>query len=235
MNVPFSADCMPLRVACFIHPAFLLPHHCCLDISHCLRHCLCGPMCKCSFCQSQLILYFMPFLSSACLNPQHVDFVGLITALLTLHLTEPQSMQRMDPHISTMLSCLEDAFAHFESAKKGRLDRCEVEDALLEESSKAATKDGKHAATRTGHRLASKLFESIRECVGFVQAGLRRMQMMLTVFVTTVEAAGAHTCYQHCASAFWPSRSCGSSGSALGRSSKHAYCMHRAHGPSLLR
>lgn len=143
----------------------------------------------------------MPFLSSACLNPQHVDFVGLITALLTLHLTEPQSMQRMDPHISTMLSCLEDAFAHFESAKKGRLDRCEVEDALLEESSKAATKDGKHAATRTGHRLASKLFESIRECVGFVKAGLRRMQMMLTVFVTTVEAAGAHTCYQHCASA----------------------------------
>lgn len=97
------------------------------------------------------------------LVPQHIDFVGLITALLAIHLSEPAGIRGMNPHVLTMLGCLEHAFAHFESAKRGRLDRREVETALLEESSKVATRDGKHAATKTGHRLASKLFKSIGE------------------------------------------------------------------------
>ncbi|PNH11537.1 hypothetical protein TSOC_001615, partial [Tetrabaena socialis] len=55
-----------------------------------------------------------------------VDFVGFVMLLLVVHLTDPPSaMSALHADVRTMLSCLELAFTHFTSAKRGKLDKRE--------------------------------------------------------------------------------------------------------------
>ncbi|KAG2490673.1 hypothetical protein HYH03_010842 [Edaphochlamys debaryana] len=88
-----------------------------------------------------------------------LDFVGLVMLLLVVHITEPQAMEGAAPEVHTMLSCLELAFTHFNSARKGKLDKREVGEALQYESAKAHAKEGRGG--RTSNRLAHRLFEGL--------------------------------------------------------------------------
>ncbi|KXZ54545.1 hypothetical protein GPECTOR_4g610 [Gonium pectorale] len=89
-----------------------------------------------------------------------IDFVGLVMLLLVVHLTEPPSAcPHLHPEVHTMLCCLELAFTHFNSARKGKLDKREVAEALQYESAKAHTREGRSG--RTSNRLAQRLFEGL--------------------------------------------------------------------------
>ncbi|GLI59995.1 hypothetical protein VaNZ11_002054 [Volvox africanus] len=91
-----------------------------------------------------------------------IDFIGLVMLLLVVHLTElstPGGGSLLHPDVRTMLSCLELAFTHFNSARKGKLDKREVAEALQYESAKAHMKEG--ARGRTSNRLAHRLFEGL--------------------------------------------------------------------------
>ncbi|GLC33437.1 hypothetical protein PLESTB_000075600 [Pleodorina starrii] len=89
-----------------------------------------------------------------------IDFVGLVMLLLVVHLTEPgPASGSLHPDVHTMLLCLELAFTHFNSARRGKLDKREVAEALQYESAKAHMKEG--ARGRTSNRLAHRLFEGL--------------------------------------------------------------------------
>ncbi|GIL83118.1 hypothetical protein Vretimale_11395 [Volvox reticuliferus] len=91
-----------------------------------------------------------------------IDFIGLVMLLLVAHLTElstPGGGSQLHPDVRTMLSCLELAFTHFNSARKGKLDKREVAEALQYEAAKAHMKEG--ARGRTSNRLAHRLFEGL--------------------------------------------------------------------------
>ncbi|PNW83102.1 hypothetical protein CHLRE_06g306700v5 [Chlamydomonas reinhardtii] len=89
-----------------------------------------------------------------------LDFVGLVMLLLVAHLTEPAATCASLPEdVRTMLDCLELAFTHFNSARRGKLDKREVAEALQYESAKAHIKEGRGG--RTSNRLAHRLFEGL--------------------------------------------------------------------------
>ncbi|KAG2436142.1 hypothetical protein HYH02_011648 [Chlamydomonas schloesseri] len=97
---------------------------------------------------------------SAAHKCRDIDFVGLVMLLLVAHLTEPAATgASLPPDVRTMLGCLELAFTHFNSARRGKLDKREVAEALQYESAKAHTKEGRGG--RTSNRLAHRLFEGL--------------------------------------------------------------------------
>ncbi|KAG2426350.1 hypothetical protein HXX76_013107 [Chlamydomonas incerta] len=97
---------------------------------------------------------------SAAHKCRDIDFVGLVMLLLVAHLTEPAATSAsLAPDVRTMLGCLELAFTHFNSARRGKLDKREVAEALQYESAKAHAKEGRGG--RTSNRLAHRLFEGL--------------------------------------------------------------------------
>ncbi|GFR49004.1 hypothetical protein Agub_g11025, partial [Astrephomene gubernaculifera] len=91
---------------------------------------------------------------------REIDFVGLVMLLLVVHLTEPPAaLAHLHPGVRTMLGCLELAFTHFNSARRGKLDKREVAEALQYESAKAHAREGRGG--RTSNRLAHRLFEGL--------------------------------------------------------------------------